>query len=285
MQYWLCPTQQNYKTVVNLCPGGTNVLCCMPDMDKIRALTQNGASSPIAQPTPPYSVANPTQPYGANPTQPYSVDPNSLNGPPGDLDSSDFTPDSFTPNNAQQSWGNTPYSDAPGDDAHSAGFAANSAAAASYPHNCFGSDTSHPRQKLVQAAMALYNNRASGHYSQDDQRWSGISGNVCPPNSPPASDCSSAVTWMYWTVFGNGPDIVNGASANWRWGSTQTLIQNGHEVTMAQAQPGDLVFYGSSHDAISHVTIYVGNGNVVSHGKDPASFYHIGPYKMIRSYI
>jgi len=262
--------------VVNLCPGGSNVLCCLPDMDKIHAATQDGA-----QPPPIVAASPPTE----TPTQPYSVNPTDFNGivPDGTEDSSDFTPDSDYRTDQQISYGNTPYSDGHGDDGHAAGFDPNSANPASYPHNCFGGDTSHPRDKIVQAAMALYNNRASGRYSEDDQRWSGIAGNVCPPGSPPSSDCSSAVTWIYWTVFGNGPDIVN--DANWSYGSVQTLVQHGNEVTMAQAQPGDLVFYGSTHDALSHVAIYVGSGKVVSHGKDPASDRLIGNYKMIRSYI
>ena len=58
-------------------------------------------------------------------------------------------------------------------------------------------------QLIANAANALYNNRAHEHYTEDmTKRWSGISSRICPPNAPPYSDCSSAVTWIWWTAIG-----------------------------------------------------------------------------------
>jgi len=109
---------------------------------------------------------------------------------------------------------------------------------------------------------------------------------VCPPQAPPFSDCSSAVTWCYWTVFGNGPDFINGAS--WTAGYTGTQISHGKEVTLAEAQVGDLVFYGKAHNDINHVAMYIGTNKVISHGSDPVGYLAIdyrSDRQQIRSYI
>lgn len=37
----------------------------------------------------------------------------------------------------------------------------------------------------------------------------------------------------------------------------------GRTVTLAQAKPGDLVFYGSSSGHVNHVAIYIGNGQII----------------------
>jgi len=127
---------------------------------------------------------------------------------------------------------------------------------------------SDPRTAVVNAAWALYNERAKEVYTQGGTRWSGITQRVCPPAAPPASDCSSSTTWAYWTVYGNGADFINGE--RWTAGYTGTQISHGKETT--SPQPGDLVFYGASRSAISHVAMYVGNGKVISHGSDPVSY-------------
>jgi cell wall-associated NlpC family hydrolase len=121
------------------------------------------------------------------------------------------------------------------------------------------------RTALVNAAWALYNQRAHETYSQAPNRWSGITKHVCPPSAPPTSDCSSSTTWAYWTVFGNGADFINGQ--RWSAGYTGTQISHGKETH--SPQKGDLVFYGKSRSEISHVAMYIGNGQVISHGSDP----------------
>jgi len=139
------------------------------------------------------------------------------------------------------------------------------------------------RQGIVTAARALYANRNSGHYSQDqNKRWMGITNRVYPPNSPTYSDCSSAATWCYWTQYGSGPDFLNGQ--NWQAGYTGTLIQHGRVVSYTSAQPGDLCFY---YNPVSHVSIYVGDGQVVSHGSDPAALLRVNSPNLnhCRSYL
>jgi len=128
--------------------------------------------------------------------------------------------------------------------------------------------TSAQRQGLYTAAMALYNNRASEHYTQGSSRWIGITDGVRPPSAPTYSDCSAAATWCYWTVFGSGPDFLNGQ--NWRAGYTGTMSSRGRSTGCSTMQIGDLAFYGNP---ISHVAISIGNGKVVSHGSDPVGLY------------
>jgi hypothetical protein len=131
-----------------------------------------------------------------------------------------------------------------------------------------GGGSSSQRQGLYTAAMAIYNNRAHEHYTQGSQRWSGITGHVRPPSAPTYSDCSAAVTWCYWTVFGGGPDFLNGQ--NWAAGYTGSMSGRGRSVGCSSMQTGDLAFYGHP---ISHVAISIGGGKVVSHGSDPAGLY------------
>lgn len=150
------------------------------------------------------------------------------------------------------------------------------------------SDTSSPRDKIVKAAWALYNQRANEHYTQDSRRWSGITNKVCPPSAPVYSDCSSAATWAYWVVFGKGNDFLNGQ--RWGAGYTGTLTSFGHIVSLSSAKPGDLVFYGTTSGSISHVSIYIGDGMTISHGSDPVGHIKIDSYgslkrQQIRSYI
>jgi len=130
--------------------------------------------------------------------------------------------------------------------------------------------TSSQRQSLVACGQALYNNRANEHYNENSpQRWSGIDDKVYPPSAPTYSDCSSAVTWCYWTIFGNGPDIINGE--NWSAGYTGTMATHGQEIDCSQMQPGDVVLYGSGYPW-DHAEMYMGNGENVSHGADPVSY-------------
>jgi len=131
------------------------------------------------------------------------------------------------------------------------------------------SGTSAQRQALYTAAMALYNNRAHEHYTQGPSRWVGITDGVRPPNAPSYSDCSSATTWMYWTVFGSGPDFLN--NQNWRAGYTGSMSGRGRSVSCSSMQIGDLAFYGKP--TISHVAMSIGGGRVVSHGSDPVGLY------------
>jgi LysM repeat protein len=125
------------------------------------------------------------------------------------------------------------------------------------------------RGQLVACGQALYNNRYNEVYSQSASRWQGINNGIYPPSTPTYSDCSSAVSWCYWTVFGNGPDIIN--NANWGGGYTGTMASNGWAIDCSDLQPGDVILYGSG-SPWDHVEMYMGNGKTVSHGADPVSY-------------
>ena len=110
--------------------------------------------------------------------------------------------------------------------------------------------------------QSLCNNRSCPS-KLGGQRWYGIDGYICPVNKkvPPCVDCSSFVTWVYWTAFGLGADKLNGAIPKWTYGSTYTMMEKGKPVDNWQVniKPGDLVFTNSGN----HVQIYVGNNQVV----------------------
>jgi hypothetical protein len=149
----------------------------------------------------------------------------------------------------------------------------------------------------------LKNLAASGNkitYTQGSQRWSGISSWTCPANNkvPTYADCSSFVSWVFWTAYGRGEDKLNGQS--WTGGYTGSMATRGVQVSKStivggvkkpasysNAQPGDLVLYGSPH---THVAVYIGNGQVASFGstgpvKIYAVNYHTDIVEQIRSFI
>eukprot|EP00457_Paulinella_chromatophora_P004423 gb/GEZN01004435.1/.p1 GENE.gb/GEZN01004435.1/~~gb/GEZN01004435.1/.p1 ORF type:complete len:430 (-),score=21.94 gb/GEZN01004435.1/:401-1690(-) len=114
------------------------------------------------------------------------------------------------------------------------------------------------RNGLLQAAYMIANKPV--RYSQGRMRWSGIDQHVCPNghNYMPAADCSALVSWVYWTAFGNGPDFVN--FQGWHAG---TADAPGRSVSVKNAVPGDIFLHGRP---VNHVTLYMGNGKVLSHG-------------------
>jgi len=154
--------------------------------------------------------------------------------------------------------------------------------------------------------VTLLNNLvASGKtilYSQDATlRWSGIKNSICPVSNkvPTYADCSSFVSWVFWTAYGLGEDKLNGQT--WAGGYTGTMASRGVQVSKAttvngvktpasyaNAQPGDIVLYGPSPHV--HVAIYVGNGKVANYGSTgpvkilPINF-HSSKVEQIRSVI
>eukprot|EP00808_Paulinella_micropora_P017957 g41615.t1 len=100
-------------------------------------------------------------------------------------------------------------------------------------------------------------------YSQRSGRWSGIDGHVCPTAGKymPYADCSSLVTWVYWTAFGKGVDFVNGQ--NWKAGYSGVMGFKGKHVSLDEAEPGDIFLHGHP---INHATIYLGGRQVLSLG-------------------
>lgn len=142
------------------------------------------------------------------------------------------------------------------------------------------------QQLLHSAAWAGYLDRANEHYTESSPaRWSGIDNHVCPQpgnHAPRTSDCSAFVTWIYWSIFGNGDDFLNGE--NWKAGYTGTLVTRGRNVDLNSLEVGDLCFY---YQPMHHVAIYVGDGMVVTHGMDPVGYYKVNyaPLDYCRRYI
>ncbi len=147
------------------------------------------------------------------------------------------------------------------------------------------------RERAVRAAMLGVTHRDKIVYTQGSGRWSGIQQGkrAYQGGYPPSADCSSFVTWCLWDALGGpkaGGDRVNGA--NWTAGFTGTQCSHGRKVTMAQARPGDLLFYRGGNGAIGHVAILVADGKAVSHGSNPGPQVvrpDYRPIAEIRSYL
>jgi hypothetical protein len=142
------------------------------------------------------------------------------------------------------------------------------------------------RQQIVHAAHLGYKNRDRIHYTQSGQRMQGVKENIRPPHFPTQEDCSSFVTWCYFVAGAPDP---NGRGFDGQ-GYTGTQIAHGTETD--NPRPGDLVFYGHSHGDINHVTLFVGNGQVISHGQESGPMLYPLDYsrsgggrQQIRSYL
>lgn len=143
------------------------------------------------------------------------------------------------------------------------------------------------RKRIVAAAHVGFRNREQIAYSQGADRMEGVRRGIRPPQFPSVEDCSSFATWCYFAAGAPDPNDVdfNGS------GFTGTQIRHGRE--RRKPRPGDLVFYGHSHGDINHVTVYVGNGKVISHGQESGpSLFPIdydrgdrGGRQQIRSYV
>ena len=142
------------------------------------------------------------------------------------------------------------------------------------------------RQQIVHAAFVGYTNRDRITYTMKGERMQGVRDKIHPPQFPTTEDCSSFATWCYFVA--DAPD-PNGRGFDGQ-GYTGTMIGHGTEVK--EAKPGDLIFYGHSHGDINHVTVYVGNGKVISHGQDSGPMLYPmnysrpgGGVQQIRSYV
>jgi hypothetical protein len=142
------------------------------------------------------------------------------------------------------------------------------------------------RQQIVHAAYCGYKNRDRIHYTQESRRMQGVRESIHPAHFPTEEDCSSFVTWCY---FAAGAPDPNGRGFDGQ-GYTGTMIGHGKETR--NPRPGDLVFYGHSHNDINHVTLFVGNGQVISHGQESGPMLYPmdyqrpgGPRQQIRSYV
>lgn len=75
---------------------------------------------------------------------------------------------------------------------------------------------------------------------------------------PDVFDCSGLCTWLLWRI--GGPDIRHLENAQALYEHTRELAPKTTDAPV----PGDLVFYGYSTEAISHVAIWLAGGHVIS---------------------
>ncbi|HEX4721729.1 MAG TPA: NlpC/P60 family protein, partial [Pseudonocardiaceae bacterium] len=102
----------------------------------------------------------------------------------------------------------------------------------------------------------------------------------CRADVTRGTDCSGFTRWVYDLAYG---EDVLGA------GNTNNQIAEMTSVGAANAQPGDLVFYGTSSTNTHHVGVYIGGGEMidaletgtnvredsVSVGSDIVGYYHL----------
>ena len=147
------------------------------------------------------------------------------------------------------------------------------------------------RELVAQAAFLGLSHASELHYTQDARRWEGIAKGyrAWRGQFPRYADCSSFATWVLWQGLGHFhlPDIVNGQ--NWKQGYTCTMTTHGRRVVHREnLRVGDLVLYGQPCAGTGHVAIYVGGGEVISHGSEGGPYrlrYDYRPIHSFRRYI
>ena len=134
--------------------------------------------------------------------------------------------------------------------------------------------TSGGNARIVSTARAIENGQAVSGWSGGSVPYSwggghgsrpgptlgtcvGYTGSIhpCPANHTVGVDCSGFTRWVYSIAFGS--DVLGG-------GNTDSQISLLHRVSASNAQPGDLVFFGSSTTNTHHVGIYIGNGQMIN---------------------
>lgn len=123
------------------------------------------------------------------------------------------------------------------------------------------------RARIVAAMTVLYHHREQVHYTMTAKRMQGVREKLRPPRFPQWEDCSSSSTWAYWIAGAPDPNALGYNGQGW----TGTLCQHGRHISLDQAQPGDLVFYGPGAPW-HHVAVYIGHGRVLSHGSEAGPF-------------
>lgn len=119
------------------------------------------------------------------------------------------------------------------------------------------------------------------HYTQGPRRWEGIEKDrkAWKLEYPNYADCSAFTTWCLWNGLSHYQvrDTVNGT--NWQSGYTGTQKRHGKRVMYRWSwRTGDLIHYGAGTG--SHVAIYIGAGQVVSHGSEAGPMILPWDYRM-----
>lgn len=142
------------------------------------------------------------------------------------------------------------------------------------------------RKIVVKAALKAYRDHQgkmiySGPNTPQSvmaKRWEGIQKGIELPRVPKHADCSSLATWCLWNAREEGAtDPSDPDDQSWSWGTTFSMEPNGKKVSVAEARPGDLVFYEG------HVTVIVersqGIPYVVSFGSQGGPYYERYNYR------
>lgn len=122
------------------------------------------------------------------------------------------------------------------------------------------------RAQVVAAARYFAGIEPRVHYTEGPSRMTIVRERLRPPLAAKKNiyeDCSSFATGCYWVADAADP---NGRGYD-GFGFTGTLCVRGHPVSLREAKPADLVFYGGGAPW-GHVAIYIGNGLVISHGSE-----------------
>ena len=148
-------------------------------------------------------------------------------------------------------------------------------------------------EQIVRAAQVMIDNRDQIHYAGPGsapriivKRMQGVRQGLHLPQFPKFEDCSSSVTWLY---FQAGAPDPNGRRYDGQ-GFTGTLVRRGKSISLSDAAPGDLVFYGDSSRRSHVVCVMAGSGaaaRAFSHGSEESpSYVNIGyrPVAEVRRY-
>jgi hypothetical protein len=127
------------------------------------------------------------------------------------------------------------------------------------------------RARILSSAAVLYNRRSHVHYTMGWARMQIVRQRLRMRDLATVEhlfeDCSSSITGLYFVAGGPDP---NGLGFNGQ-GFTGTQCRHGRSVSIVQAKPCALVFYGNG-PPWKHVALYLGGNRVWSHGSEG------GPY-------
>lgn len=142
--------------------------------------------------------------------------------------------------------------------------------------------TEKPETKIRQAIReaAMYWNRVRDQIAYSQTRpWPLIH----PPHIPRLLDCSGFVSICHYAAGADNPN-------NRQWdgqGYTGTLMGGGKKCSYSDLKVGDAIFYGYTthpspafpYGSPTHVSLYVGDGMIVSHGSDSGPSYYNYRYR------
>ncbi len=148
-------------------------------------------------------------------------------------------------------------------------------------------------EQIVRAAHIMIDNSDVIRYAGPGararllaKRMQGVRQGLLLPRFPIFEDCSSSVTWLYFQAAAPDPNGRGYDGQGW----TGTLVDHGREITLAEAAPGDLVFYGDGRSRSHVVCVMAGSGAAAkgfSHGSEAGPFYvNVGyrPVTEVRRY-